>query len=144
MFSRACEYGIKAILYIATQSLQGRRAKMPDIVANAGSPEAFTGKILGNLAKHGIVQSHTGPYGGFQMDRKKMKSTKLSEIVFAIDGDGLFNGCGLGLSECSNAFPCPMHAGFVKVRAELKEMLEATTVFDLATGLRSGQTVLVR
>lgn len=144
MFSKACEYGIKAIIYIATQSLSGIRVKIGDIAENVGSPEAFTAKILGALVKHDIVESLTGPYGGFQIDGNRMKAIKVSQIVYAIDGDSIYNGCGLGLSECSHLQPCPMHEKFVRVRAQLKVMLETTTIHDLATDLQRGKTVLTR
>lgn len=144
MFSKACEYGIKAVIYIATQSMQGRRVKIGDIVEHVGSPEAFTAKILGQLTRENLIKSHTGPYGGFEIDKDRMKSIKVSQIVFAIDGDEVYNGCGLGLSECSNLQPCPMHDKFVKVRSELKKMLVTTSVYDLAMGIKSGKTILMR
>ena len=144
MFSKACEYGIKAIIYIATQSMQDKRVKIGDIAENVGSPEAFTAKILGALVKHDIVQSLTGPYGGFQIDKGKIESIKLSEIVFAIDGDSIYNGCGLGLSECNEIHPCPVHDKFVKIRADLKSFLHTTTIHELAAGIKSGKTLLYR
>jgi Rrf2 family protein len=144
MFSKACEYGIKAIIYIATQSLEGKRVKMGDIVENSGSPEAFTAKILGALTKYNLVQSLKGPYGGFEIDVERMKQIKLSEIVYAIDGDAIYNGCALGLSECNEHEPCPMHKKFVRVRNELKKMLETTSIYNLAIELKSGKTILMR
>jgi len=144
MFSKACEHGIKAIIYIATQSIEGRRVKIGDVAEHSGSPEAFTAKVLGALTKHKIVNSHTGPYGGFDIDIKRMKQIKVIDIVQAIDGDSIFNGCGLGFVECSNTQPCPMHEKFVKVRSEIKKMLTSATVHDLALGLKSGKTVLMR
>ncbi|WP_226391129.1 RrF2 family transcriptional regulator [Penaeicola halotolerans] len=144
MFSRAFEHGIKAIIYIATQSMDGKRVKIGDIVEQSGSPEAFTAKVLGVLTKQKIINSHTGPYGGFDITMDRMKETTISEIVHAIDGDVLFTGCGLGLSECSHLRPCPMHDKFVKVRNEIKSMLSSTTIHDLALGLKSGKTVLMR
>jgi Rrf2 family iron-sulfur cluster assembly transcriptional regulator len=144
MFSKACEHAIKAMIYIATQSLENKRVKIGDVAKHTGSPEAYTAKILGTLNKQGIVNSLTGPYGGFEMNGKMMKQTKVSDIVFAIDGDSVYNGCGLGLSECSEEKPCPIHNEFVKVRSELKAMLETTSLFDLATKLQSGEATLVR
>lgn len=144
MFSKACEHGIKAIIYIATQSMDGKRVKIGDVVENSGSPEAFTAKVLGSLTKFHIVNSYTGPNGGFFIDVKDMKKIKMSDIVNAIDGDSLYNGCGMGLSECSKTQPCPMHDKFIKVRKEIKEMLTTTSVYDLALGLKSGKTVLMR
>ena len=35
MFSKACEHGIKAIIYIATQSMDGKRVKIGDVVENS-------------------------------------------------------------------------------------------------------------
>lgn len=144
MFSKSCEYGIRAITYIAMQSLDGYRVKIGDVAENAASPEAFTAKILGVLTKQHIVRSLKGPNGGFEMDINKMKHTKISEIVYAIDGDAIYNGCALGLNECNPAEPCPMHDRFVKVRDDLKKMLETTTVYDLATKLKSGKSTLIR
>ena len=144
MFSKACEHGIRAIIYIATQSLEGKRVKIGDVATHAGSPEAFTGKVLGALTKHNIVNSHTGPYGGFNIDLNRMEQIKVSDIVFAIDGDSIYNGCALGLNECSNDYPCPMHDKFIQVRTDLKTTLETTTVYQLATNLKSGKTILTR
>lgn len=144
MFSKACEYAIKAIIYIATQSLESKRVKIADIVENSGCPEAFTAKVLGALTKHHIVNSLTGPYGGFEIELSKMKKIKVSDIVYAIDGDTTYNSCVLGLNECSNSHPCPIHDKFVTIRNSMKKALETTSIYDLATGLKSGKTVLIR
>ncbi|MBS1681760.1 MAG: Rrf2 family transcriptional regulator [Bacteroidetes bacterium] len=143
MFSKSCEYGIRAILYILTQSMENTRVKIGDIAENVGTPLAFTGKILGALTKYNIVNSYTGPNGGFDIDRKRMKEIKVSDIVYAIDGDGVYSGCALGLNECSSAQPCPLHNRFVKVRSELKNLLETTSVYDLALGLKTGKSKLL-
>lgn len=144
MFSKACEYGIKAVIYIATQSLEGKRVKIGDVVEQSGSPEAFTGKILGTLTRCNIVRSHTGPYGGFEIEKERLTEIRLSQIVAAIDGDSIYNGCALGLNECSHTQPCPMHFQFVKIREELKTMLENTSIYELAMGLKSGKSILMR
>lgn len=144
MFSKACTYGIRAVIYIAMQSLDGKRVKIPDVATNSGSPEAFTDKILGKLNKAEIINSYKGAHGGFEMDTQKIQSTKLEEIVYAIDGDSIYNGCALGLSECDASDPCPMHNKFFQIREELKDMLGTTTVFELAFGLKSGKSTLLR
>lgn len=144
MFSKACEYGIRAVIYIATESLQSRRVKIGDVAENTGSPEAFTAKILGLLTRHRIVNSLKGPHGGFEISLSRMKTLSLSEIVFAIDGDSIYNGCALGLRECNADDPCPMHEKFVRVRSDLKIMLQTTTVHDLATKLLAGESTLIR
>ncbi len=132
------------MIYVAVQSLNGNRVKIGDIVEKVGSPEAFTAKILGDLAKNGILESLKGPYGGFYIHPDRMEKTKVIQIVSAIDGDGIFSGCGLGLRECNAKEPCPMHSKFAKIRSDLKKVLEATSLLDLANGISSGQTILTR
>ncbi len=144
MFSKSCEYGIKAVIFLTTQSIEGRRVKVGEIAENAGSPLAFTAKLLGILGKHKIVQSQTGPNGGFYIELERTKEVKLSQIVFAIDGNSVYEGCGLGLTNCDAQNPCPLHDDFANIRNELKAMLESTSVFDLAMKLKTGNATLVR
>ncbi len=68
MFSKACQYGIKATVYISSQSALGNRVSLKDIEFNINSPEAFTAKILHQMAKNDILDSLKGPTGGFVID----------------------------------------------------------------------------
>ncbi|RPD99603.1 Rrf2 family transcriptional regulator [Aureibaculum marinum] len=144
MFSKACEYGIKASTYIALQSLQDKRVSLKEIAEEINSPVAFTAKILHQLAKNNILDSVKGPSGGFQIDKATIKKIKLSNIVYAIDGDSIYLGCGLGLDKCNAKEPCPLHNKFVVIRNKLKQMLEETSLFELTTDLNIGLTYLKR
>ncbi|MCB0631259.1 MAG: Rrf2 family transcriptional regulator [Saprospiraceae bacterium] len=144
MFSKACEYGIRAALYIATQSLQDERVMLKEIAQEINSPEAFTAKILQQLSRHQIVDSLKGPHGGFLIEKKRIDEIRLSEIVRAIDGDNIYRGCGLGLEQCNAQQPCPLHDKFVDIRNNLRKMLESTSLYELATGLEIGLTFLKR
>lgn len=144
MFSKSCEYGIKAALYISSQSIEKRRVKIGDIVRNIGSPEAFTGKILGVLSKNKIVDSYTGPNGGFEIKQENLHSTTIADIVRAIDGDSFFIGCVLGLSHCDENKPCPMHNTVTSIRSEMREVLQTTTLFELATEIEKREFLLTR
>lgn len=144
MFSKSCEYAIKATIYIAVQSNQDNRVGLKDIAKEIASPEAFTAKILQQLSRNNIINSIKGPNGGFQIDKKEMTKIKLSQIVLAMDGDAIFKGCGLGFKECSEKKPCPVHEKFKVIRNELKNMLENTSVYELSIGLTKGLTFLHR
>lgn len=144
MFSKACEYAIRATIYIAVQSSQNLRVGLKDISKEIDSPEPFTAKILQQLSKNNIIESIKGPHGGFQIDKNDMSKIKLSQIVLAIDGDSIYKGCGLGFKECSEKQPCPVHDKFKIIRDELKNMLENTTVLELSLGLKKGLTFLHR
>jgi DNA-binding IscR family transcriptional regulator len=48
----------------------------------------------------------------------------------------------LGLKECSDARPCPVHDKFIKIREDLRTMLETTTIEELASMVTSGEGIL--
>lgn len=142
MFSKACEYGIKAVIYIAKKSLEGERVKIGEIVEHTSSPEAFTAKVLGTLTKQNIVNSHTGPYGGFDISSAQMKQTRIIDIVLAIDGDEIVERCVLGLEECNSSHPCPIHHKYTKIRKEIKHILHESNILELAQDLKKGNSIL--
>ncbi len=144
MFSKACQYGIKASVYIASQSAVGNRVSLKEIASNIASPEAFTAKILHQLAKQDILTSLKGPTGGFEIPKGRAEKIKLSNIVAAIDGDSIYLGCALGFDSCDALKPCPMHKKFVAIRDSLRVMLENTSLFELANGLDIGVSFLKR
>lgn len=143
MFSKACQYGIKAVIYIWVQSLSEARVGAKEIAVHVDAPEPFTAKILQDLVRKKIVGSQKGPNGGFYVDKSHEKFT-LKDLVSAIDGDGLFSGCSLGLKECSEENPCPLHSEIKKVRSHVLEMLTKKTLRELALEVNNGETVLSR
>ncbi|QAA81259.1 Rrf2 family transcriptional regulator [Aequorivita sp. H23M31] len=140
MFSKACEYGIRAVLFIAKESQKDLRPNIAEISKAVDSPVPFTAKICQQLARAGIILSKKGPNGGFYL--KKDSELKLIDIVAAIDGYSIFDGCCLGLAECSSSHPCPVHDQFMDIRGGLKDMCENTTVIGLAMDLNEGETYL--
>lgn len=144
MFSKACEYGIRASIYIAEQSLLGRKVSLKDVAEAIESPAAYTSKILQKLSRNQIINSDKGPTGGFSMSEKELEKIRLSTIVFAIDGENIYNACGLGLKKCNEKMPCPVHNQFKAIRDELKRMLETTTVKALAMEYEKGLSFLKR
>ncbi len=143
MFSKACEYAIRAMLYVAGKSGEGVRVGIREISAAIDSPEPFMAKILQELSRKGLVASVKGPNGGFFMEASHLRNS-IADIVTAIDGDELFTGCGLGLKACNEKRPCPIHFEFKAIRSNLKTMLEKTTLEDFADEFERGRFYLKR
>lgn len=142
MFSKSCNYAIKACIFIARNSLEEKKVGFVDVSKEIDSPQAFTAKILQILVKAGIIDSVKGVNGGFSIPKKKIASIYLVQIVDAIDGDQVFHGCGLGLAQCSETHPCPVHEKFKSIRDALANMLKTTNLEELALGIKSGETFL--
>jgi Rrf2 family protein len=127
IFSKTCEYAIRAVFFIAHKTVSGSRVGIKDIAAGIDSPEHFLAKILQDLSRKGLVSSNKGPNGGFYLDVLAL-DRPLSEIVEAVDGDSLFKGCALGLKQCSEINPCPLHNEFKDIRNNIQSMLSNTTI----------------
>lgn len=143
MFSKTCEYAIRAMIYVAQKSKEGNRVGVKEIAKGINAPEHFIAKVLQDLSKKGLVQSAKGPTGGFYHNENSLKNS-LADFVKAVDGDKIFTGCGLGLLECSESHPCPIHYQFKKVRLEMKTMLENAKLGQLSTDLEQRLTFLKR
>lgn len=140
MFSKACEYGIRAVIIIESYSKNNKKIGLKEICAGINAPEPFTAKILQNLRKLDIINSTKGPNGGFFIERDK--DIKLLEIVLAIDGNKIITECGLGIKECSELKPCPIHADFKPIRESLKQVLEKTSVRQVTEDMDKGLSFL--
>ncbi|MBK8953961.1 MAG: Rrf2 family transcriptional regulator [Saprospiraceae bacterium] len=142
MFSKACEYALKASLYIAMRSEEEHRVGLVEISEEIQSPVSFTSKILQKLVKAKIIDSQKGPNGGFEIKMHRAAKTSLSEIVAAIDGDSIYRACALGFLHCNEKKPCPLHFKFKALRDDLKQMLEETSLLDLSKDIQKRKTFL--
>lgn len=141
VFSKSCEYAMRAVFYIAKRSEEGARCSIKEIAEHIDSPEHFLGKILQKLSREGLIDSAKGPNGGFYLNSNNLHRP-LADIVVAFEGEALFTGCGMGLSYCSEDNPCPLHNDFKKVRNHLTVMLKNTTIGQFNDELIKGKLTL--
>src|SRR5438309_11342749 len=100
MLRHTCKTAIKAVILLATKYDSGERAGIREIAAHLQASEHTVGKLLQTLARQGVINSTKGPSGGFYLSKAQL-AQPLIHIVEAIEGKGVFKGCGLGLSRCS-------------------------------------------
>lgn len=138
MFSKSCEYGLRAILHVSLNSSEQKKIGIKEIAEELDLPSAYLSKILQNLVKHNILQSTKGPKGGFYINEKSSK-IPIIKVVEIIDGLDHFKKCGLGLKQCSETKPCPIHHQFKPYRNKLRQLLEEKTISDLTTVIENGK-----
>lgn len=144
MFSKSCEYGIRASIYIAKNSLKSRKVSLREVADHTDAPPAFMAKVLQRLTKSNIMSSSKGPNGGFYFPTENIEKVSLLNIIISMDGDGIFENCTLGLRKCDGQKPCPMHFKFIKIRDEMKETFSLTSLKSLAEEVSDGVTFLKR
>lgn len=132
---------MRAVFFIAHKTADGGRVGIKEIATGIDSPEHFLAKVLQDLSRRGVIQSAKGPNGGFYTDDTVLQRP-ISDVVEAVDGNGIFVGCALGLKQCSEINPCPLHHEFKVIRNQLHHMLNSTTIGEFNTDLISGLTTL--
>ena len=133
IFSKACEYGIQATLYIAT--ISERRVGIKEIAKELRIPVHFLAKILQSLSEKGVLASYKGVHGGFTLQRSPEK-IYLIDVVEAIDGLDFFDSCVLGFPGCGTGKPCPVHDRWGAVRDTIREMLSKDCIATLLPASR--------
>lgn len=129
IFSKKCEYGMQAVLYLAAQE-KGTLISAEDISKVLKIPREFISKILQSLKESGLISSSKGKSGGFSL-AKPASRIKLIDVVAAIDGLDMFDSCVLGFAECSPTHPCPVHSTWGPLRTQTYDMLTSETIDKL-------------
>lgn len=132
--SNASAMAIRAALFLALQP-SGRLCPVREIAEQTGLPEPYLAKIIRQLSGAGLVRAFRGPGGGITLSRPPRAIT-LWEIVHAIQGSPEAEPCVLGLQNCSEQAPCPVHHRFAPIRSDTRRLLEETTLVSLTNGLR--------
>ena len=125
LITRATEYAIRAVLYLAKQPAKEIVLKK-DICKTQDITPAFLTKILQPLIKVGIVGSQRGVGGGFYLT-KKPDEISLLDIVQAQEGPLLLNTCLEKPGTCDRDVFCPVHGAWSKVREDFSNTLASYT-----------------
>jgi Rrf2 family protein len=143
MLTRSTEYAIRALIYVQLQNWKELRPGVSEIALEIEAPTAFTAKILHQLTSRGILESMKGRGGGFFFT-DNTSDLSLHQVIILMEGDRLFTKCGIGLKNCNDDNPCPVHERYVSLRSELLEMTHSETVGSLAQKIIQGKAVLNR
>jgi len=142
LFSKACEYGIRAMLYLATQK-NDQPVRVREIAKTLKIPIPFLSKIVHALSRNHLIHSQKGPGGGVTLAQPASEITLL-QVVEIIDGLDLFRACALGIPHCSDDFPCPLHEQWGNLRHEIHDMLTNRTLNQITDQLKTRGWILVR
>jgi Rrf2 family protein len=142
MFSKTTEYALRAVIHIAANSSEENKLSLDEISAAIDSPRSFTAKILQVLTgKRKLISSVRGPNGGFFITEKQLQ-LPIRFILHAMDEDKRLVRCVIGLQECSETRPCPLHSKYKSIKAQLISMFEDKTILQLVDEMGKGATVI--
>ncbi|MHB0939388.1 MAG: RrF2 family transcriptional regulator [Armatimonadota bacterium] len=127
--TRAGEYAIKSLLYLAAQDAEAR--VMASEVATAEQiPVNFVRKILESLVKTGLVKSYRGAGGGFTLGRAP-EEISMRQIIEAVEGPLALNQCLLPIP-CEKSSNCPMCHIWREAQDAVEAVLDRYSLADVA------------
>ncbi|MCO5259630.1 MAG: Rrf2 family transcriptional regulator [Crocinitomicaceae bacterium] len=142
MLSSTCKTAIKAVIYLSSKNSCEEKVSMKEIAEKIDASEHTVGKTLQSLVKHKIINSVKGPTGGFYINEEQQKQP-IYVIVETIEGSEVFKQCGLGLSQCSEAHPCPIHNDYKVARELIEKIFKEKRIKDLCDPVANGLAFLI-
>jgi Rrf2 family protein len=109
----------------------GSRASRAELAAMAECPEQFLSKVLQGLTRAGLITSHRGNMGGFELPEIRRAATLL-EIVEAIEGPMRLNLCLVSDAACKRQTWCPAHEVWANAQDKMVSVLRDTNISILA------------
>ncbi len=127
--SRMTDYGVVVMSQINQNP--GGVTTAPDLAQATGLPAPTVSKLLKQLAKSGLLDSHRGVHGGYALSRALEDITAM-EIIEALDGPVALTDCVEGAEDACNVESlCPMRGGWDKVNTAIRRALQEVTLAEL-------------
>jgi Rrf2 family iron-sulfur cluster assembly transcriptional regulator len=129
--TRSGEYGLKGVVFLVRQAPK-TFSLVSEISREQRIPEKFLAKIFQRLTKAGLLRSTRGANGGFSLGRPAGEIT-MRAVIEAIEGPIALNRCLLREGECEEEKGCALHEVLEEAQDRFLEVLDRTTMEDLAT-----------
>ena len=97
------------------------------IAEQTGITKPYLSKLLYRLGQAGLIAGKRGYRGGLVLSQPA-KTVTLLDVSKAIDGEAWTTRCVLGLPNCHDECPCPVHAFWSKERRKIEAQLRRLTL----------------
>ena len=136
MLTRKSKYGVKAMLFLAEQSVR-RPVLIADMAEREQLPKKFLEAILLELKRHGLLGSKKGKGGGYFLGRDPSEIT-LGQVIRILDGPLALIPCVsqtayMKCDECVDEQTCGIRLVMKEVRDATAHILDNTSLVNLNT-----------
>lgn len=130
MLSRTAEHAVRALIVLARHRGEGPM-NAATLARLAGVPKNYLSKTLHALARGGVLVSHFGPRGGFELAADPKSLTIGTVIGLVTDSPARGVRCLLRDQACDPTHPCIAHARWSAITLEARAPLLRTTIGEL-------------
>ena len=132
------DYGIRALIELTHHFGEARPMQSGEIAARQKIPESYLEQLLTTLRRAGFIRSVRGPQGGHALIREP-RDLRVSEVIEALEGSIMPIDCLDDTSLCSRSGGCAQREMWQAVREAILNVLDNTTIGDLAERERAAQ-----
>ena len=138
--SKRGEYGMRAMIYLASEQDRGQRLTTKEIADHEQVPAKFLEQILLTLKNAGLLHSKMGVGGGYYLGRPAEQIT-LGEIERVLDGpiapircvsQMAYESCG-----CPDERTCGLRLVMLDVRNAIAGILDNTSLAEVVDRVKS-------
>ena len=141
MLSQASKYAIRSVLFLAEKAGGNEKFGAKYISEELEIPYHFVAKILQKLSKEGVVSSAKGPRGGFYLTPENLQAN-VCRILEVVEVDKIFEPCFIGLPQCSDENPCPVHHIVAPFKEAIMNKFRNQTIAELAGEIKETGTYI--
>ena len=129
--SKKADYALIAMKHLA---LRGDRASSSarEIAEAYGIPIELMAKVLQRLVRRGLLASHQGTHGGYQLARVPVLIS-VADVIQAIDGPVTVTACSTDDAQCEQYSKCNVRDPLWRVRERILSALGECTIAELAS-----------
>jgi len=125
------DYGIRALIELAHRYGDGRPMQSSEIAGRQKIPESYLEQLLTTLRRAGFIRSVRGPQGGHALIRDP-RELRVSEVIEALEGALMLTDCLDEGGACAKSGGCAQTEMWLAVREAMLNVLDNTTIADLA------------
>ena len=145
--SKRGEYGLKAMIDLASQDEPTAVSQIKDIAKRQQIPVKFLEQILLTLKNAGLLRSRAGVGGGYYLAKAPADIT-LGQVVRTLDGPLAPISCVSQMAYercvCDDESTCGLRLAMLDVRNAIAEILDKTTLADVSTRVEKAQRTTSR
>jgi Rrf2 family protein len=127
--SKKTDYGLMAMKHMAVHRDRGSSSAR-EIAEQYGIPIELLAKVLQRLVRRGLLVSHQGTRGGYQLARGPAQIS-IADVIQAIDGPVTVTACSTEEGMCDQFDKCNVRDPLWRVRERILGALGECTIADL-------------
>jgi Rrf2 family protein len=129
--SKKADYALMAMKHLAVRG-DAAASSAREIAEHYDIPIELMAKVLQRLVRRGLLASHQGTRGGYQLARHP-RLISVADVIQAIDGPVTVTACSTEETQCEQFSKCNVRDPLWRVRERILAALGECTIAELAT-----------